>query len=59
MTIQDYPVSYDELEPGFDKFEYLCGVSGKAGNLGGRDPGRRQPVRRARARANIPTRRST
>jgi gluconate 2-dehydrogenase alpha chain len=36
MTIQDYPVSYAELEPHFDRFEYLCGVSGKAGNLGGR-----------------------
>jgi gluconate 2-dehydrogenase alpha chain len=36
MTIQDWGVSYDELEPHFDKFEYLCGVSGKAGNLNGR-----------------------
>ncbi|NNM77802.1 GMC family oxidoreductase [Sphingomonas sp. ID1715] len=35
MTIQDYPVSYAELEPYFDRFEYLCGVSGKAGNLNG------------------------
>jgi gluconate 2-dehydrogenase alpha chain len=35
MTIQDYGVTYDELEPHYDKFEYLCGVSGKAGNLGG------------------------
>ncbi len=35
MTIQDYPVTYDELEPYYDKFEYLCGVSGKAGNLKG------------------------
>jgi gluconate 2-dehydrogenase alpha chain len=35
MTVQDYPVTYAELEPGFDKFEYLCGISGKAGNLNG------------------------
>jgi len=35
MTIQDYPVTYDELEPYFDRFDYLCGVSGKAGNLKG------------------------
>jgi gluconate 2-dehydrogenase alpha chain len=35
MTVQDYPVSYAELEPYYDRFEYLCGVSGKAGNLGG------------------------
>jgi gluconate 2-dehydrogenase alpha chain len=36
MTIQDFPVSYDELEPYYDRFEKLLGVSGKAGNLRGR-----------------------
>jgi gluconate 2-dehydrogenase alpha chain len=35
MTIQDYDVSYDELEPYFDRFEYLNGTSGQAGNLNG------------------------
>ena len=35
MTIQDWPVSYDELEPYYDKFEKLCGTSGQAGNLRG------------------------
>ncbi len=35
MTIEDYPVSYQELEPSYDRFEKLCGVSGKAGNLRG------------------------
>jgi gluconate 2-dehydrogenase alpha chain len=35
MTIEDLPVAYDELEPYYDKFEKLCGVSGKAGNLRG------------------------
>jgi gluconate 2-dehydrogenase alpha chain len=35
MTIADYPMSYDELEPYYDKFEKLCGISGKAGNLRG------------------------
>ena len=35
MAVQDYPVSYAELEPHYDRFEYLCGVSGKAGNLNG------------------------
>ena len=35
MTIQDYPVTYDELEPHYSTFEYHCGVSGKAGNLQG------------------------
>ena len=36
MTIEDLPVSYDELEPYYDKFEKLCGVSGNAGNLRGK-----------------------
>ncbi len=36
MTIQDWPVSYDELEPHYDRFEYLCGISGQAGNVGGK-----------------------
>ena len=35
MTIQDWPVSYAELEPFYDRFDKLCGVSGKAGNLRG------------------------
>ncbi|HEY5007016.1 MAG TPA: hypothetical protein VII42_03370, partial [Caulobacteraceae bacterium] len=35
MTIQDWGVTYAEMEPYYDKFEYLCGVSGKAGNLSG------------------------
>ena len=35
-TLQDWGVSYDELEPHFDRFEYLYGVSGKAGNLQGK-----------------------
>ena len=35
MTVQDWGITYDELEPHYDKFEYLCGISGKAGNLKG------------------------
>lgn len=35
MTIQDWPLSYDELEAYYDRFEKLCGTSGKAGNLRG------------------------
>src|SRR5580658_5677718 len=35
MTIADFPVTYDELEPHFDHFEYVCGTSGKAGVLNG------------------------
>jgi gluconate 2-dehydrogenase alpha chain len=36
MTIQDYGVTYDDLEPHYDRFEYLCGTSGTAGNLNGK-----------------------
>ena len=35
MSIQDWGVSYDQLEPHFKSFEDVCGTSGKAGNLGG------------------------
>ncbi|MCO6415661.1 GMC family oxidoreductase [Siccirubricoccus sp. KC 17139] len=33
--MQDWGITYEELEESFDRFEYLCGISGKAGNLGG------------------------
>lgn len=36
MLLQDYPVSYDELEPHFDRFERMAGVSGQVGNLNGK-----------------------
>ena len=35
MTIQDWGVTYDDLEPYYDRFEYLCGISGQAGNVNG------------------------
>ena len=35
MTIQDFSISYEELEPYFDQFERVCCTSGKAGNLNG------------------------
>src|SRR5882724_1051258 len=35
MNLQDWGVSYDELEPHYDRFEYLCGISGRAGNIRG------------------------
>ena len=35
MTIQDWGVTYADLEPHYDRFEYLCGTSGQAGNLRG------------------------
>jgi gluconate 2-dehydrogenase alpha chain len=35
-TIQDWGVTYDELEPHFDRFERLLGTGGKAGNIKGK-----------------------
>ncbi len=35
MTIQDWGVTWDELEPHFTRFEELCGASGTAGNVNG------------------------
>jgi gluconate 2-dehydrogenase alpha chain len=35
-TIEDWPLDYHELEPYYDKVEWAIGVSGKAGNIGGK-----------------------
>ena len=35
-SVTDWPLSYAELEPYYDRAEYELGVSGKAGNLQGR-----------------------
>ena len=32
---QDWPLSYHDLEPYYDRFEKLVGASGQAGNIGG------------------------
>ena len=38
-TLEDWPLTYDELEPWYDLVEYEVGVSGKAGNIQGKlDP---------------------
>ncbi len=34
-SIQDWGITYQELEPYYDKFEYMAGIAGKAGNLKG------------------------
>lgn len=40
VTIQDWGVTYDDLEPYYDHFEKVCGIGGKAGNLkGDKQPG--------------------
>jgi gluconate 2-dehydrogenase alpha chain len=50
MTIQDWGVTYDELEPHYDRFEYLCGTSGTAGNLNGKIMEGGNPFEGARSR---------
>lgn len=35
LSVQDWGVTYEELEPHFDFFERICGAAGFAGNLGG------------------------
>jgi gluconate 2-dehydrogenase alpha chain len=50
MTIQDWGVTYDDLEPHYDRFEYLCGTSGTAGNLQGKLQEGGNPFEGARSR---------
>ena len=50
MTIQDWGVTYDELEPHYDDFEYLCGTSGTAGNVNGKIQDGGNPFEGARSR---------
>ncbi|MGH8444551.1 MAG: GMC family oxidoreductase [Solimonas sp.] len=50
MTIADFPVTYDELEPHFDHFEYVCGTSGKAGVIKGQKVDGGNPFEGSRSR---------
>ncbi|MCB8879797.1 GMC family oxidoreductase [Acidisoma cellulosilytica] len=50
MTVQDWGVTYDNLEPFYDKFERLAGTSGKAGNIQGVIQPGGNPFEGARAR---------
>ena len=50
MTIQDWGVTYDDLEPHYDDFEYLCGTSGTAGNVNGKIQDGGNPFEGARSR---------
>jgi gluconate 2-dehydrogenase alpha chain len=36
MTVQDWGITYAELEPYYEKFEYTAGISGQAGNIDGK-----------------------
>src|SRR2546425_284275 len=50
MTIQDWGITYAELEPYYDKFEYMAGGSGKAGNIRGQIQPGGNPFEAPRAR---------
>ncbi len=50
MTIQDWGVTYEDLEPHYDRFEHLCGTSGTAGNLRGQIQEGGNPFEGARSR---------
>ena len=50
MTIQDWGITYDELEPYYDKFEYTAAISGKAGNIKGQIQPGGNPFEAPRAR---------
>ena len=50
MTIQDWGITYAELEPYYDKFEYTAAVSGKAGNINGQIQPGGNPFEAPRAR---------
>jgi gluconate 2-dehydrogenase alpha chain len=50
MTIQDWGVTYDDLERHYDAFEYLCGTCGTAGNLRGEIKQGGNPFEGARSR---------
>src|ERR1700716_1517146 len=52
MTIQDWGVTYAELEPYYDRFEYTAAVSGKAGNIGGEILSGGNPFETSRARGS-------
>jgi gluconate 2-dehydrogenase alpha chain len=59
-TIQDWGVTWDEIEPYYDQFENIYGVSGKAGNLDGQiqPGGNPHEGPRSREYPNPPTRRT-
>ena len=49
-TLEDWPLTYDELAPFYDVVEDEVGVSGVAGNIGGKLTGRGNPFESPRAK---------
>lgn len=50
LQLQDWGISSEEIEPYFDRFEYVAGISGKAGNIKGVIQEGGNPFETARAR---------
>jgi gluconate 2-dehydrogenase alpha chain len=50
LQLQDWGVTGEELEPFYDRFEYLAGISGKAGNIKGQIQEGGNPFEDPRAR---------
>src|SRR3954468_8178296 len=50
VTVQDWGVTAAELEPFYDRFEYLLGTPGKAGNIQGRKIAGGNPFEEPRSR---------
>ncbi|MBW8847487.1 MAG: GMC family oxidoreductase [Burkholderiales bacterium] len=50
LLVQDWGVSAADLEPHYDRFEYLMGTSGKAGNLQGKKVAGGNPFEDPRSR---------
>ncbi|MES2563394.1 MAG: FAD-dependent oxidoreductase [Pseudomonadota bacterium] len=59
-NLQDWGITWDEIEPYYDQFEHIYGVSGKAGNLNGeiQPGGNPHEGPRSREYPNPPTRRT-
>src|SRR5438445_12879143 len=49
-TVEDWPFGLEEIEPYYDKIEYEVGVSGQAGNIGGKIDPRGNPFEGPRKR---------
>lgn len=57
LTLQDWGTTWEEMEPHYDAFERVAGVSGKAGNIAGKVVDGGNPFEGARSREypNPPT----
>jgi len=50
LIVQDWGITYDELEPFYDRFERIAGVSGTAGNIKGQIQPKGNPFEGPRSR---------